>query len=208
MFSLTPDSDVILLTLWTEVSKTVPSLDGNPDPDNLEELSKKILSDAVWIISGMIYGFDVKYVPLNTERGVKEIFEVDPVHTIPFGDPSLRVTSSKFENGRFIVEVRYDPAEFQLRRIALWNSNIYPEAEGLGTASLFKGEDARIGAVKDGIKAALRNYLRARIRNKPREITAEVILDRSPYITIDAGGYKARTRIKLNVKKVVPYTVY
>ncbi len=206
--ALTPDSDVIILTLWTEVSKPVPSLSEDPSPDDLEGLSKKILTDAVWIISGMIYGFDIKYVPLNKERGIEEIFTVDPVHSIPFGDPSLRVVSSRFENGRFVVEVRYDLAEFQLRRLALWNSNIYPEAEGLGTASLFKGEAARIGAVEDGIKMALRNYLRARIRNKPREITAKVLLDQSPYITIDAGGYKARTRIKLKVEKVIPYTLY
>lgn len=206
--ALTPDSDVIVLTLWTEISRTVPAVGEDPVPQDLEGFSKKVLIDAVWIISGMIYGFDVRYVPLDRERKIEEVFTIDPVYTIPFGDPALRITGSRFEQDRFFVEVRYDLADYQLRRLSLWNSNIYPGAEGLGTASFFKGEDARIESVKNGVKMALRNYLRLRIRNKPREITAKVLLDQSPYIVIDAGGYKAKTRVKLNVEKVIPYTIY
>lgn len=208
LYALTPDTDVIVLTLWTEVSKTVPSISGDPSPDDLKGLSRKVLLDARWIISGMIYGYNVKYVPYDKERGVAEYFSADPVYSIPFGDPALRVTATRFEKGRFFVEARYDLVDFQLRRLKLWNSNIYPEAEGIGRASFFKGDEARIEAVREGIKEALRAYLRARIRNKPREITGKVLLDQPPYIIIDAGGYSSKTRIKLDIEKVIPYSVY
>ncbi len=206
--ALTPDSDVIVLTLWTEISRTIPEVGEDPVPQDLEGFSKQVLSDAVWIVSGMIYGFDVRYVPLNRERKIEEVFTLDPVYAIPFGDPALRITGTRFEKDRFFVEVRYDLADYQLRRLSLWNSNIYPEAEGLGKASFFEGEGARIESVKNGIKMALRNYLRARVRNKPREITARVLLDQSPYIVVDAGGYQAKTRVKLNIERVIPYTIY
>ena len=208
LFSLTPDSDVIVLTLWTAVSNTIPSGEEESRTASFEELSRNMLLDACWILSGMIYGFDIRYVPLDTERNIEEIFTVDLRAEVPFGDSSLNVTDSRYENGRFIIQVRYELADFQLRRIALWNSNIYPEAEGLGKASFFEGEEALIDSVKDGIKIALRNYFRARIRNKPREITGKVLLDQPPYIIIDAGGYSSKTRIKLSVDSVIPYTIY
>ncbi len=208
LFSLTPSSDVIVLDLWTEVSKIVPLNSNDPAPDSLEKLSKTILSDGRWILSGMIYGFDVVYVPENRERGIKEVFKVTPLGEIPFGDPALRVTDSNYSSGRFTVQIRYDLAEYQIRRLSMWSSNIYPEAEGLGRASLFEGKEARTDSVKDGIKNALRNYFRARIKNKPREIKAKVLLDQPPYIIIDAGGYTSKTRIKLSVSGITPYTVY
>ncbi len=207
--ALSPDTDVIVLTLWTELDK-VPSVI-NSDTGlvlSKNEIAKRTLEDARWILSGMIYGFDVRYVPLDRERQVSEIFRVALSSEIPFGDPSLRVFKTWTENERFFIQIRYALQEFQQRRLRAWSSNIFPWAEGKGKAPLFNGRSGRLDAVKDGIKEALRGYLRLKIKNKPREIDARVILDQPPYITLQAGGYMARVRIKFSIKKVVPYTVY
>lgn len=208
VFSLTPDSDEIILTLWTEIEKTIPTADDTGRPLSIEEISKTVLEDARWILSGMIYGFNIRYVPPDTGRKVNESFNAELISEIPFGDPSLKVFDTRTEKGRFFIQIRYELAEFQLRRLKIWNSNIFPEAEALGKASFFTGKSARLDSIKDGIKLALRNYLRSRIKNKPREIRGKAILDTPPYIIISAGGYTSKVRIKLSVDKIIPYSLY
>ena len=199
--ALSPDSDVIVLTLWTELEKI-------PGGTGKDEISKAALEDAQWILSGMLYGFKVRYVPLDKDRHVRESLSVVPVVEIPFGDPALRVFKTWADNDRFYVQIRYNIYDYQQTRLKAWSSNIFPEASGTGTVSLFNGRSGRLDSIKEGIKNALRNYLRVKIRNKPREIDARVILDEPPYLTIKAGGYTARVRIKFFINKIVPYAVY
>ncbi len=206
--ALSPDSDVIVLTLWTEPGKTPSTVDSSSRTLSKEEISKAVLEDARWILSGMIYGFEVQYVPSDKNRRVTGRFTAEPVVTLPFGDPALRVFKTWTENGRFFIQIRYTLQDFQQRRLRAWSSNIFPEAGGMGSASLYKGPSGRIDSIKEGIKNALHTYLRVKVKNKPREIDARVILDAPPYITIQAGGYTAKVRIKFALDRIIPYGAY
>ncbi len=199
--ALSSDSDVIVLTLWTELEKI-------PEAAGKNEISKAALEDAQWILSGMLYGFKVRYVPLDKDRHVRESLSVVPVVQIPFGDSALRVFKTWSKDGRFYVQIRYTVHDYQQPRLRAWDSNIFPEAGGSGTVSLFNGRSGRLDSIKEGIKDALRNYLRAKVRNKPREIDARVILEDPPYLTVQAGGYTAKVRIKFSIDKIIPYAVY
>ena len=127
---------------------------------------------------------------------------------IPFGDPALRVINTWKKEGRLYAQIRYELADYQLRRTGAWSSNVFQQSEGFGRASFFKGSSARIDAVKDGIKQALSSYLRPREKNKPREIRVRAILDDAPYIVINAGGYNAKVRIRFSLDKITPYRIY
>ncbi len=199
----------IELELWTEISETVPAV--NEENSNYlsdDELSRRILEDAAWIISGMVYGFDVVYTPLDISRKVDEYLEVSPVASIPWGDESLEITDSWSSNGKLNLQIRYFLNSAQITRKELWKSNIFPDATGTGTVSIFEGYQGRKKSIEEGIKEALRNYLRRRYTNKPREITCRVLINTPPYTILDAGGYKSRVNITIKSAEVIPYSYY
>lgn len=145
VFSLTPDSDEIILTLWTEIEKTIPTADDTGRPLSIEEISKTVLEDARWILSGMIYGFNIRYVPPDTGRKVNESFNAELISEIPFGDPSLKVLIHGLKRDGFLY--KYDTSSLSssfaglksgivisFRKLKLWEK--LPSLRGSQRASI------------------------------------------------------------------------
>ena len=209
IYGLSGTGSFIDLDLWTEITETIPTIDeDNQSYLTDDEISNRVLKDAAWIISGMIYGFDVTYTPLDLSRNVDEYMKVTPVASIPWGDKKLEIIETWVSNGKFSLHVRYFLDNAQTTRLHLWDSNLFPDAEGIGVVSIFSGHQGRVESIKTGIKEALRNYLRKRTTNKPREITCRVLLTEPPYTILDAGGYKSRTNITIKFIEVIPYAYY
>ena len=209
LHAYTTGDDIIDLDIWTEVTDTIPALNKNDNSYlNKSEIYRRTLEDAVWIISGMIYGFNVKYTPLDLSRKVDESLEVIPIASIVWGDKNLEVVDTWFRNEKLSMQVRYFLDDSQVTRLKLWESNIFPDAEGIGVVSAFSGHQNRIESIKAGIKEALRNYLRIRSTNKPREISCRVLLSVPPYTTLDAGGYKSKVKITIKFTEITPYSYY
>ncbi len=200
------DRDVLTAELWAE-------LDPIPLPKEERTITQEIaisrtLEEARILISGMIYGYEVEYTPSDRVRQVPERLEVLPLGEIPPGDPSLRAMNVRMKNNRYYVQIRYDLSEYQIRRLQAWNSNILDSASGRGIAPLQDGYRGKYEAINQGIKNALRGYLRKRVGNKPRLIKARVVLEAPPSISIDAGGYHCLVRIRINLGAVRPYSAY
>ncbi len=202
-------NDYIDLDLWTEVTETLPTVN-NDNPSYLtdNEIYHRTLEDALWIISGMLYGYTVSYTPLDLSRKVIENLEITPFASIPWGDNKLKIVDTWVKNGKFNMQVRYFPNEAQTVRIKLWTSNIYPNATGTGVESIFSGYKGRVESIKTGIKEALRNYFRIRYPNKPREINCKVLIKNPPYTTMDAGGYRSKVTIIIKLSEIIPYSYY
>lgn len=199
----------IELDLWTEITETIPAIDEEKKSYLTDDqISHRVLEDAAWIISGMIYGFDVIYTPLDLARNVDEYLKVTPVASILWGDEKLEIIDTWINNGKFSLQVRYFLDDTQITRLKLWKSNLFPNAEGVGNVSIFSGYQGRVESIKTGIKEALRNYLRIRNTNKPREIICRVLLTEPPYTILDAGGYRSRTNITIKFIEVIPYAYY
>ncbi len=203
-------SDGILdLEIWTEVTDTIPALINDENPYlSKNEIYRRTLNDAMWIISGMIYGFNISYTPLDRTREVDEYLEVTPIASIVWGDEKLEVVDTWFRNGKLSMQVRYFLDNSQITRLKLWESNLFPDSEGIGTVSIFSGYQGRIESIKEGIKEALRNYLRLRTTNKPREINCKVLLKAPPYTILDAGGYKSKVGVTIKFSEILPYSFY
>lgn len=209
IYGLSGTDGFIDMDLWTEVSEIIPAIGENKNSYLSDsEISHRVLEDAAWIISGMIYGFDVIYTPLDLSRNVNEYLEIIPVASILWGDAKLKIIDSWVKNEKFFLQVRYLLDSTQITRLKLWKSNLFPDAEGTGVVSIFSGHQGRIESIKTGIKEALRNYLRNRNTNKPREINCRVLLNQPPYTILDAGGYKSKTNITIKLIEVTPYSYY
>ncbi len=209
IFGQEVSNNYIDLDLWTEVTETLPTVNNN-NPSYLTDnkIYHRTLEDALWIISGMLYGYTVSYTPLDLSRKVNENLEITPFASIPWGDNKLKIVDTWVKNGKFNMQVRYFPNEAQTVRIKLWTSNIYPNATGTGVESIFSGYKGRVKSIKTGIKEALRNYFRIRYINKPREINCKVLIKNPPYTTLDAGGYRSKVTIIIKLSEIIPYSYY
>lgn len=200
------DNDVIAAEFWTELDPAVDLEQGGVISQ--DEAIRRTLEEARIVLSGMIYGFEVRYVPSDRARQVEEELEVEARALIPAGDPALRVLDVRTNENRYYVHIRYDLADYQTARLQSWSSNTFESVAGRGTAPLYEGYRAKFDSFEQAIKNAVREYVRRQIKNKPRQIEARVLLVEPPYTIIDAGGFHSKVRIKVDLREVLPYSAY
>jgi len=191
---------------WVEIDPFVETEEGfQSTPD---ETRTRLLEEARYVYSGMIYGFDFVYTPYDATRGVAELFSFEAVAQIPWGDPALTISETWVDGNLLRAHVRYTPQEHQLRWIRMMQSNIYHTAAAWGSAGMFTGVQGKYDAVAEAVKEALRAHLRPRILNKPKEVVGKVVLTDVPYIMIDAGEYRAKVSVRIDVDEIIPYRMY
>jgi hypothetical protein len=73
--------------------ETVQGKEQFPDLHTLskDEMFNRILEEARYVFSGMVYGFIFSYTPYDRSRGVEEEFLLEPYQWIQRGDPNLQV---------------------------------------------------------------------------------------------------------------------
>jgi len=198
--------------LWVRsdlVDMASPGDAWNPADEPLEryrEAIDRMLEDARWIVSGMIYGFDVVWTPSARGRGVAELWEIQPVAQIPRGDPRLHIVSTVEEDGFLYVLLEYRPDDTQSRRLAGWAGQAHPGASGLGEASIWE-ENPRRAALEAAIRATLRSWLRAREYNRPQEVRGRVALTDFPVTGLSGGSLNASVRLRIDLEAVEPYRI-
>jgi hypothetical protein len=191
---------------WIELEPAV-AIEG-VDLSDGEEQARLLLEEARFVFSGMLYGFEFRYVPLDLRREVAEEFEITPLAEIRWGDPRLSITESRYRNGRRYVFIRYTVAGEQAAWVRYWGSNIHAVSAAYGTGNVFSGQEEKYAAVREGLKESIRAYARSREYNKPREISGRVAFASAPYIIIDSGEYRAKVESKLAIRSVIPYRTY
>jgi len=196
-------------TSWATGSSQIPlnEITGKQQISH-EEAIKRCLEEIRIVLSGMIYGYRFVYEPGDAAREISEVFTLEPVSRIPWGDSSLSITETRVEGSRFFIRVRYRLNPSQESWWESWKSQAFPVAGGVGRSSMFDGYDARHEALSTGIKMALREYLRVRIPNKPRRVSGMLQISKIPYTVIDSGDYVVRVETSLNIEDILPYAVY
>ncbi len=201
-------AELLDLSVWCELEPMAEDTGGSPL--SREEARKRLLEEARFLISGMIYGMEFTYTPYDKSRHVAEFMELKPVAEIPWGDANLRIVSAEERNRRLFARLRYQLLDFQEARRKAWQSNTIPESTGDGEASLFihSGLPGKKLALQEAAKNAIRSYLRPRIFNKPREINGTFLIWEAPSTISKSGQYLTRVKIKLNIEEVRPYGLF
>lgn len=167
---------------------------------SLEELKE----EAGYIFSGMIYGFKFVYVPSDKLRNVKEIFSLKPVRSIDPEDPSLTVRERRKEGSKSFVRFDYLLDDHQKQWLKVWQSSAVPSSKGTGHVKLGTRKEAYVAAVKN----ALRNHLTGLMRNKPMEVSGEILIAQFPHINHVAGIYESTVKILIKVYASEAYTFF
>jgi hypothetical protein len=204
---LYPDTEKLTITLWTEL-EPLTAFENDEFPLPEEESIRRILEQARVIISAMIYGYTFSYTPYDKQRAITEYFHLEPLSEITWGDPHLKVIESKVSGKRLYITVSYTCMDFQMSRLAAWQSLAIPAACGRGTGDYFKGYAEMKTSLENAMKEAVRDYMRKRTFNKPKEINGELLLLDMPATIIRAGEYITTAKIKLIIKEVIPYKVF
>ncbi|MFP4408452.1 MAG: hypothetical protein ACLFPW_08030 [Spirochaetaceae bacterium] len=200
--TLFSDTEYLDGEFWTDEDRIIHA-------DDEEDPEVRVLMEGRHVFSGMLYGYDFRYVPSDRTRQVEEEFSLQPVARIPWGDQRLRVISTRRRpDDAFVARLRYDMAPFQRARYEAWRSNTLTPASGAGTADLLRGFDGKISSIEEAVKQAIRNHVRGKTFNKPRVITGRVLLREPPRIGVASGEYVARVETFLIIDEVVHYTAY
>ena len=198
--------DRVFIRPWVELEPVFRIEPEYPIP--LEKAGQWVLEEARTLLSGMVYGWTFSWTPSDAARKVADRFELVPVAEIPWGSDRLVVRQTQVEEARLFAQVFYtmNPAE-QLRRES-WAGAVVDAATGTGEAPAMKGRQAKAEALANAIKDAVRNQLRTRILNKPRQIRGEVVLWEDPQVWVASGAYHAVAKIRLRVVEIVPYRIF
>lgn len=181
---------------WWEAD---PFIGGVEYPSTVEEGLALMLDEARWVFSGMIYGFRFFYNPPDPALEVEEVFELEPLLSIPWGDPSLKVLNAWPRENRHRADLEYRLSEYQMMLRGVWEGNLLPSAEGEGRYTLFEGFSGRRAALERGVLQAVRDYFRPRLQNRPAAIEGQVALSEVPYLVIREGEYRGRVRIRMDL---------
>lgn len=198
--------EILVARLWWELEPAVYV--GDEYPLSEEEAIKRLLEYARLVFSAMIYGYSFTYEPSDKIRAISENFELNPVAQIPWGDKNLEVVSSDVREKKLYVQLAYKLEDFQKNRRQAWGSNTVAVSAGAGTGDVFIGPQERLMAIEDGIRDAVRSYLKSRLWNKPRKAEGEVILWETPVTYIKSGYYLTQVKVKLRVQETLPYKVF
>ncbi len=204
---VTDAHDRLLEDFWIDLAPTVPPDPFEPEP-NVARALELLLDEARFIFSGMIYGLRFVFVPSDRARDLPETFELSAVHDIPWGDPRLDVFSTHRDGTLVHAKLRYRPAEHELVRLRGWSSTAVAIANGAGSSSIHLGPESRRLAIENAVKNAVREHLRTRHFNKPREATGLIAFEGAPRIYIDRGAYHARIAVKIRVENVRAYETF
>lgn len=181
--------------------KTHSSLSDIPPYEDLRDLSS-------FLFGGMIYGWKFSYVPPDKARNVEEEFSLEPIVALSPEDPSLTLEDVKSSYPRLEGWARYALSEAQAKRLQYWESSGFRTGKGRGSGER-KDES---GGIRDAYVKALLNSVRERARemekNKPKEITGELLLRDNPRLFPDEGLFIAEVRTVIHIENIVPYRLY
>ena len=195
--------------LWAE-------LDAYPELEEAQDLSadiydypiSRIRQTAPFLVEGMVYGWEFSYTPQDNARGVEEWLEITEI--VPSQNFLNYITFSSvwLENERMNCWVTFERNEQQIQNYNLWASIRNPVIHGRGYGKLADGFDGIKNAAAEALKNAIREYYRAIIKNKPKQINGKVLIKNPPTLGIDAGKYVINLDFFLECGKIVEYRVF
>ena len=207
----------IRLPLWAELDAypgLVPFDEENEGEKSIQNEGqfdypvKQMHKIAPFIISGMVYGWNFVYVPLDKARGVEEYLEVTEIVSSDVIKGGISYLSPWISENNLNCWVEYSRTDSQVQNYNLWSSIKNPVIGGIGYASVEKGFEGIEEAAREALKDAIRSYYRKTIKNKPKEINGAVLIRSFPTLGISSGRYVINLDFFLECGKIIEYSVY
>ncbi|WP_319559450.1 hypothetical protein [Marispirochaeta sp.] len=188
--------------IWIELDSPADDL----DPVGLGRARQLADKEALFLLSGMVYGYTFSYRPSDRERGIGEEFILELAASI--SEDALVPVDVRGRDSRAMLLYRYYPGREEHLRISGWLSAAIPSVMGYGEERAVLGHEGKMEAYRRALKEAVREYARPRMRNKPMRLEGELLLIDTPSVSIVAGRYAVKMRLKINLNKTSSYGSY
>ena len=169
---------------------------------------ERLLREAQYTLSGMIYGWDFVYTPEYAARGVQRYFELTRVGEIAWGDPRLAIRDLRDRENTLYGQIDFTLSQTDLQRLHAWRSMDSERSGGIARTPLQQGLPGKEQAIEDAIHQAIRDYLRGVTFNRPREVVGAVLLERPPRVRTVSGSYEAEVHVRIRIDEIVEYRVF
>jgi len=182
-------------------------------PLDAAKAGRRALDELSLFFSAMIYGWSFSYEPGERARGIAEKLELEPLGTIQYGDPALKVTDTSFADMRLRVWADYNLDDALQRRMQVWRSGTVRNAQATGYGPSYINEypgwlALKKTALEDAARAALRALLQSGERNRPKEVSGFISLASIPRYFIDSGRWVTSARFRVQVTEILPFAAY
>jgi hypothetical protein len=182
-------------------------------PLDIPSAGRRALEEAAMFYSAMIYGWSFNYEVGERARRIAENFELNPIASIEFGDPALRVTDTEIRDLSLRIWTDYHLNDSQQRRVQVWRTGSIRNAQAIGYGPSSLDENPGWLAVKkmaleDSARAALRAMLQGSERNRPKGVSGFISLASFPRFFVDGGRWAVSARFRVQIVEIIPFSVY
>ena len=187
-------------TVWV-YTEEMPGNEALVPKDDLESL-------AVFVLSGMVYGWSFEYTPRDPSRGVSDYLSLEPLGEIDPSSAGFSLIHIEEQGVRLYCRAEFAFDEAALRSARLWNSVRYKSAKGRGYGERKDEATGIFAAYENAIRAAIHESARAQVKNRPKEVRGEIKLKEEPRVFAASGRFAVDADFLVNFKEIVPYTVF
>lgn len=185
-----------------------------PLQPDLDQVRLRALKEASFYFGAMIYGWSFDYEIGEKAREIPELFELEPLGTIEFGDPRMRATDSALREMKFTLWCEYRPDQQQTALLSAWEAGLNRTTQALGQGLMYTTADpefwvkGRQAALEDAARAAVRAILQGSERNRPKESRGRIALASFPHYFFDAGRWAVSARFIVEINDIIPFAAY
>ena len=161
-----------------------------------------------FLLGGMVYGWEFDYTPYDKARGVKEFFEFKEIRPFDNEKKFIKYEDPWFDESKVHCWVSFERSDAMVNSYNHWADIKNPRILGLGGGSVSKGFEGIQEAAENALKDAVRTYFRKILRNKPKQITGSVLVNKVPAILIKSGNYQMQLDFFLQTGDIVEYSQF
>lgn len=180
----------IRLPLWAQLD-AYPGLE-KPDYDAgvFDYAIRQMKAITPFLLNGMVYGWEFDYTPSDRLRGVPEYFEAKEIRSFEAESKKIFYEQPWFDQSKVHCWANFERDEGMVQSWKQWADIRNPRIMGLGSGKIYRGFDGIQEAAQNALKDAVRNYYRKILKNKPKQITGRVLINKIPAILINSGEYQ------------------
>ena len=182
----------------------IEEMPGN-EPFSAQEELRKL---AAFVLSGMVFGWRFEYAPADSTRGVSAYFSLEPLGEIDELSAGFSVSDIETRDQRLYCRAEFILDEAALNSARLWNSVLFKSCRGRGYGERRDEMAGIYAAFESAARNAVHEHARTLEKNRPKEIRGEIKFKEEPRISATGGRFAADAEFLINVKEIVPYTVF
>ena len=171
-----------------------------PPREALQEVAR-------FLLGGMSYGWKFSYTPQDKSRQVQEVFDIEPVSEVLI-QSEIKYKEIRIKYPYVSSWVEYPLSVDDVVRHSSWNSLTFKTIKGSGEGRRKDELEGVKMAYIDAIKKAIIGHVKKKVKNKPKEIVGEVLLKHSPRLFCTSGLFKAEVELYINIREIIPYSVF